>query len=141
MAGKYGAQSMTFAVDDGPGGSAQTITGHVLTSSGHKLSSILEVATAFGVSFEAHLPVGLAKVDPITLEGFWDTTATSGPHVVFKAPDDGPQDATRTVTIGYGDSKTFSGEAYLESFEVVPSVGALTRYRAVLQPTGTWTWA
>jgi hypothetical protein len=141
MAGKYGAASFTVAVDDGPGGTARTVTSHILSTSGHKLSSVLEIATAFGVSFEASLPVGLKKVDPLTLEGFWDTTATTGPHVVFGDPDDGPQDSTRTVTFGYGDSKTFAGEAYLESYEVMPSVGALTRFRAVLQPTGTWAWA
>lgn len=141
MAGKYGSASFSVAVDDAPGGAPQTITGHILNAGSQKLTSIMEIATAFGVDFEASLPVGVKKVDPLVLEGFWDTTPTSGPHVVLGDPDDSPQDATRTVTFGYGDSKTFSGEAYLQDYEVIPNVGALTRFRATLIPTGTWAWA
>lgn len=141
MPGKYGAQSITISYDDGPGGTIRAVTGHVLTMSGVKISSALQASHAFGDSWEEHTPSGLAKMDPVTLTGFWDTTATTGPHVVFGSPDDGPQDATRTLVIVFGDTKTMTVETYLMSYEVLGKNGALTEFSAVIQPTGAATWS
>ena len=139
MAGKYGSASITVAYDDGPGGTARTITSFVLNMGGVKITSNMQNATAYGDSIEKMLPTGMLKVDQIELSGLWDTTATTGPHVVFIAPDDGPQDATRTLTIVFGDSKTFTSEGYLVSYEVTGKVGALTEFKAVHQ-TNSYTW-
>ena len=141
MAGKYGAASVTVTYDDGPGGTGRIITGHVLTMSGVKITSALQPSHAFGDAWEEHTPSGLAKMEPMTLTGYWDTTATTGPHVVFIAPDDSPQDATRTLVVVFGDSKTMTVETYLVSFEVTGKNGALTEFTAVIQPTGTATWS
>lgn len=137
MAGKHGAASITITYDDAPGGTGRAVTSFVLTMGGVKLTSTTEVSTAFGDAWEGHLPVGLMRMEPLTLEGFWDTTATTGPHVVFIAPDDGPQDSTRTLVIVFGDSKTLTVETRLVSYEVLGQVGALTRFRAEIQPTAT----
>src|SRR3990167_5732927 len=115
MAGKYGAASIAISFDDAPGGSLQVITGHVLTMSGVKITSAMQLSHAFGDSAEESTPSGMTKVDPITLAGFWDTTATTGPHVVFLTPDDGPQDSTRSLRIVFGDSKQFDVETRLVS--------------------------
>ena len=72
-------------------------------------------------------------------EDFWDDTATTGPHTVFLAPDDGPQDSTRTLTVVFGDSKTWTSEGYLVSYEVIGKAGNLTEFVAVLQQnSGAW---
>lgn len=141
MAGKYGSQSITVTYDDAPGGTGRVVTQHVLEMGGVKISSALELSHAMGDSWEESTPSGMAKVEPITLSGFWDTTATTGPHAVFGAPDDGPQDATRTLVIVFGDSKTFTVETYLMSYEVKGTVGKLTQFVAEIQPTGTGTWS
>lgn len=141
MAGKYGSSSITITYDDGPGGTGQAVTNYVLTMGGVKITSNMEPSTAFGDAWEEHTPVGLKRLEVITLEGHWDTTATSGPHVVFLAPDDDPADATRTLVIVFGDSKTMTVETRLVSYEVLGRVGALTRFRAEIQPTGTATWS
>jgi hypothetical protein len=141
MAGKYGSQSITITYDDGPGGTARAVTGHVLTMSGVKIESIQEASDAFGDSWEEHTPVGKEKMEPVTLSGHWDTTATTGPHVVFIAPDNSPQDATRTLTMVFGDSKQLDVETRLVSYEVLGENGALTKFTAVIQPTGTATWS
>lgn len=141
MAGKYGSASITVTYDDGPGGTGRAVTNHILTMGGAKITSMTEASHAFGDSWEEHTPSGVKRMEPITLEGFWDTTATTGPHVVFGDPDDGPQDATRTLVLGFGDSKTLTVETYLTSYEVLGQVGQLTRFRAEIQPTGTATWA
>jgi len=140
MAGKYGSASITCSYDDGPGGTPRTITSFVLTMGGVKITSNMQAATAYGDTVEKMLPTGVLKLDQIELSGLWDTTATTGPHVVFIAPDDGPQDATRTLVIVFGDSKTWTSEGYLISYEVLGKVGSLSEFKAVLQQnSGAWT--
>ena len=141
MAGKYGSQSITVSYDDAAGGSPQTITNHVLSLSGVKIVSAMQLSHAFGDSAEESTPSGMIKVEPLTLHGYWDTTATSGPHVVFQAPDDGPQDSTRTLVVVFGDSKTFTAETRLVSYEVQGKNGALTEFDAIIQVTGVPVWS
>ena len=141
MAGKYGSQSVTITYDDGPGGTGRAVTGHVRNSSGVKITSSMQASHAFGDSWEESTPTGMMKMDPVTLSGHWDTTASTGPHAVFIAPDDGPQDATRSLVMVFGDGKTMSVETYLVSYEVKPDNGQLTQFEAVIQPTGTATWS
>ena len=141
MAGLYGSQSVTIAYDDSAGGTARTITGYVMTSSGVKISSAMQASHAFGDSWEEYTPSGLMKMEPVTMHGHWDTTETSGPHAVFYVPDDGPQDSTRTLTIVFGDSKTMAVETRLVSFEVLGINSQLTEFEAVIQPTGTAQWS
>ena len=141
MAGKYGSASIVITIDSTAGGSPQTITPYVLEIGGIKIEAITEQTNPFGVAFEEHTPVGVVKVGPISIKGKFDTTATVGPHVVFVAPDDGPQDSTRTFTFAPGDSKVFTAEVRLLSYEVLGKNGGLTEYEAMIQPTGTFSWA
>lgn len=139
MAGKYGSTSITIAYDDGPGGTARTITSGVLEMGGAKITSGMQVSTAYGDTVKKMLPIGVLDIAQMTLRGFWDTTASTGSHAVFSVPDDGPQDSMRTLTIVFGDSKTWTSEGYLVSYEVLGKVGALTEFVAVLQQnTGAW---
>src|SRR5687767_2200946 len=120
-AGKHGASEITISVDSAPGGSLVDITQHVRTISGAKIENVLEPSHAFGDAWEAMLATGFARVPPITLTGFYDDTATIGPHIVLRvtATDRDPQAGTRTVTLVFGNATTFSGEARLESYEVL----------------------
>lgn len=138
---KFGSSSVTITYDDGPGGTGRAVTGFVLTAGGVKITSVMEASHAFGDAWEEHTPVGLKRMEPLTLEGHWDTTATTGPHVVFIAPDDDPADNTRTLVMVFGDSKTMTVETRLVSYEVQAVNGNLTRFRAEILPTGTATWS
>lgn len=142
-AGKFGSASLVITIDDAPGGSPQTITSHVRDIGGVKVEAITQQSNPFGVSYEEHTPTGVAKMGPIAIHGFYNTTATSGPHVVFmvQSGDRDPQGATRTFTFAPGDSKTFTAEVRLLSYEVLGKNGNLTEYEATIQPTGTLTWA
>lgn len=141
MAGKYGSASATISYDDGPGGSLRDITAHVLSIGGLKIEQITEENSPFGVAYEKHTPVGKQKFADVTIAGNWDTSATTGPHVVFGDPDDGPNDATRTLTIVPGDSKTLTVETRLVSYEVILTDGKLTGYSAVVRQAGLAAWA
>ena len=140
MAGKYGSASVTISLEDGPGGTARQIKNFILTMGGVKITAQTQPSHAFGDAWEEHTPTGMLKGDPITLTGFWDTTATTGPHVVFIAPDDGPQDDGRELIVVFGDSKTMTCDVRLVSYAVIGQTGNLTNFEAVLQPTGTMTW-
>jgi hypothetical protein len=141
MAGKYGSASLVLGYDDGPGGSLQTITAYVTDISGIKLEAITQQSNPFGQAYQSHTPVGVSMVGDITIHGFYDTTATSGPHVVFKSPDTDPQGSTRSFSFAPGDSKTFTMETRLVSYEVLGKNGNLTEYNAVIRQAGAGAWA
>lgn len=141
MAGKYGSASVTISYDDSPGGTLRDMTAHILTIGGTKIEALTEETSPFGTASEAHTPTGKTRTPDIAIEGLFDTTATTGPHVVFGTPDDGPQDATRTLSIVYGDSKTFTIETRLVDYEVLAQNGALTRYRATIRQAGAGAWS
>jgi hypothetical protein len=141
MAGKYGSQSVTITYDDGPGGTGRAVTNFVLQMGGVKITAVTEPSHAFGDSWEEHTPVGIGRMEALDLEGHWDTTATTGPHVVFIAPDDGPQDSTRTLVVVFGDSKTMTVETRLTAYEVLGVNGNLTRFKASILPTGAPAWS
>lgn len=139
-AGKHGSAEITITYDDGPGGTPRIITPYVLTFGGIKLTSNMQKSTAYGVAIEAMLPTGLSVIAQITVTGLFDDTATVGPHIVFIAPDTSPQAATRTLAVVIGNSRTWTSEGYLVSYEVTGKNGALTEFTAVLQQnSGAWT--
>jgi hypothetical protein len=139
MAGKYGSASATISIDD-HGGSLRNITAHVLTIDGLKIEQITEENSPFGVAYETNTPVGKQKFGPVKIAGNYDTTATTGPHVVFSTLETTPQDSTRTLTIAPGDSKSLSGEGYVIDYELVLTDGKLTGYVATFVQAGLFAW-
>jgi len=138
-AGKHGSSEITVSYDSSPGGALQLITSYVLQFGGVKITANMQVSTAFGDTITKKLPTGVSALADIPIEGFWDDTATTGPHVVFLAPDTSPQAATRTLIIVFGNSKTWTSEGYLQDYEVLGKAGELTRFKAVLlQNSGAW---
>jgi hypothetical protein len=140
-AGKFGSSSVEIHLDDGPGGTLRDITAYVTSIGGVKVSQITEKTNPFGTSHEENTPVGMQHVDDITIEGYYDTTATTGPHVVMGTPDDDPQDATRTFTFTPGDSKTFTMECRLVDYSVIATNGNLTKYQSTIRQAGAASWA
>lgn len=141
-AGKHGSSEITISIDDAPGGSLQAMTQHILTIGGAKIENVTQPSHAFGDSWEEMLATGFARVPQITVTGYFDDTATTGPHTVFqvKTADRSPQASTRTVALGFGNSTSFGGEAIMASYEVLGKNGALTEFAAVIQPVGAWAW-
>lgn len=144
--GKHGSVEWTISCDDAQGGTLRAITPYVTSIGGLKITSITQIITAFADTWEKSSPTGVKKVDPVTIHGFFDDTATVGPHVVFLTPDttiyDGTTATSRTFTVVVSNSsKTFSGEVLLMSYAVLGKQGNLTEYEAVLQPTGTFAWS
>lgn len=143
MAGKYGSADVTITYDDAPGGTGRAITNFVMNLGGVKIVVDLQSSEAFGDAWKEFVPTGVRSVPPIPVSGLWDTTGTTGPHVVLN-PVDGdasPNASTRTLVIVFGDSKTFTVETRLADYEVTPSNGKLTEFKATIQPTGSGVWS
>jgi hypothetical protein len=143
MAGKYGSADVTVTYDDAPGGTGRAITNFVMELGGAKIVVATQTSHAFGDAWEEHTPTGMRSSPAIPVSGQFDTTATTGPHVVLR-PGDGdasPQALTRTLVIVFGDGKTFTVETRLVDYEVKGNNGQLTTFTATLQPTGAAVWS
>ena len=142
--GKHGPSEITITVDDAQGGTGRAITPYVTDMNGVEITSVMQIVTAFGDTYKKQSPVGVKELAPITLHGFFDDTATVGPHVVLVAPDttisDGTTATSRTVVIVFGNSKTFTCEAFLAKYKVMGKVGGLSEYDATLEVTGSFAW-
>lgn len=132
---KYGSSSVTINVDDS-GGTPRDLTQYTLSLSAMEVESILEESHGFGDSWREHLAVGLRQMSPIVIEGFYDDTATTGPHVTLIDLADAPADATKTITVVWGGGKSTAIECLISKYSRIPERGKLTRFRAELQPTG-----
>ena len=141
MAGRYGPASVTVTLEDGPGGTARALTNFILEGISVKKTAQLMDTTALGDSSTEQTPTGLMTTEPITLTTIWDTTGSTGTHVVLGTVDDGPQDDGRQLVVVFGDSKTFTCDVRLMSSEVIASNGSIQTLVAELVPTGAGTWS
>jgi len=117
------------------------MTAFILSGLSVKTNSPVMETTTLGDTFVARTPIGIKDTEDISLNVIWDTTGSTGTHVVFLNPDDGPQDVGREVIIVFGDSKTWTGDVRLVSSEVVASLDSIQVMNVVLSPTGTGVWS
>jgi len=144
--GKHGSAEWTISIDDAPGGTLRVITPYVTTIGGIKITAATQVVTAFGDTWTKNSPTGIKKVEPLDIGGFFDDTATVGPHVVFISPDvtlyDGTTATSRSFVVVVANTpKTFTVEVLLTDYEVVGKNGNLNEYKAKLLPTGSGAWS
>lgn len=133
---KYGSPDIVIQFDNS-GGSLQTMTQYITEINGVKVEGLLEESHSFGDSWFEALPIGLRRMDDITLSGWYDDTATTGPDAIFNAPVPTTTTATRTLTITWGGAKTTTVETYIMSYERQAQRNGLTRFTVTLRPTGT----
>lgn len=132
----YGWPDLSVQVDSADAGSLQEMKSHIRAITIGKQVRLTEENTVAGSTWEAHLLTAIRKMEPITLEGVYDDTASTGPKVVFGTSTHA---VTRSVVITLGSTNTISFEAWITEFEPgAPSKGKIT-YKAVLLPTGTVT--
>lgn len=139
--GKQSSADVTITYDDS-GGTPRAITGFIMELGGAEIEVELETSESFGDSWREKVPTGMRVSPPIGVKGHFDTTATTGPHVVLRPVDADalPNAATRTLVIVFGDSKTFTVETRLNKYRVVASNGKITAFEATITPTGVATW-
>jgi hypothetical protein len=133
----YNSSNVIVEFDVSDGGSLQVMTPYVREISVADVNLILQESHSFGDSWVEFLSTGIKKMEKITLKGFYDDTASTGPNVVFNSQTG----VSRTLKITWGSTKTTSVETLIESYKRIPSLNSNTMYEVVLQPTGTVTEA
>ena len=141
MPGKYGPADVTLTLEDGPGGTARNLENFVIEGLRIKTTSNMTETTALGDAWEEHTPTGVRKTESISLTLIWDTTGTTGTHAVLTAVDDGPQDDGRALVAVFGDSKTYTVDVRLVSYEVIAVNDNIQTVVAELLPTGAGVWS
>ena len=143
MAGKYGSKDVTISLADAPGGTPRQIKDFVMELGGAKIVVELQSSEAFGDLWKEYTPTGQRSSPAIPISGNFDTTATTGPHVVFMptASDADPNSVGRALVLVFGDAKTFTVTVHLNDYEVQGNNGKLTSFTATIQPTGAAVWS
>lgn len=129
---------------DNAAGAAIDITAYVQKIGDIDVESLIEQIRALGASWESALPIGVAKMASVDIEGIYDDTVDVGPDALFwgaRTWPETPATASRTLTITWQGAKTTSVETFLSKRARTTDVNALTRYKVTLQPTGTVTEA
>lgn len=133
---KYSSADVVVKVDGSDGGALVNITQYVDSINGVKINRPTQDSHTFGDAWVEKLLTGIRSADDLTLEGFYDDTATTGPDAIFNPAT---HTQTRTVEITWGGTKTTTFEAWIVSYERKPTRGELTRFSVTLQPTGAVT--
>jgi hypothetical protein len=134
---QYSSADFALSIKDN-GGTPRVITPYVRAVGSISIEAILQESTSFGVAWAAYVSTMIKKMAAITIGGFYDTAATTGPDVIFS----GYVGNTRTGTVfTFGGAKTVTVDVIIQKYERLPKLGAMTEYQATLQPTGTATEA
>ncbi len=126
---KYGSPDLSITVQDGAA-AAQDLSEFITAINEMSIEALLEESTAFGDGWVKNLATGVKKGNPVTLEGFYDDVA-DGPDAVLKGIGD-----TREIVVTWGGAKTTTFDAVITTYVRRPVRGELTKFTAVLTPTG-----
>jgi hypothetical protein len=131
-----GQADVKFLISSSSGGAASgnDLSNYIDTMSEIGQEGKIVEIDGFGESFIRHFYSG-AKVQPeIEIEGWYDDATASGPHKVFgNASDIG---AERNYEIDFGATDIVTGDVIIKSYVRMPKRGEITRWKAVLLPTG-----
>ncbi len=135
---KYGSQAIKVEFDNATG-TLQNMSQYVTALNGFKINAETVDTTYLGSTWLTKAAAGVKSVDDITLEGFYDDTATTGPDAIFSdVGNTNTTGITRTLKITWDmptAAKTSSVECIIKSYERAPVKGELTKFTVVLEPT------
>jgi hypothetical protein len=137
---KYGSNSFAVSIDNSSG-SPVVMTNYIRTIGDVDVKAMMAESTAFGDAWVEKLATGVREAGSLTLGGYYDDTASTGPDVIFNDVASGPTDSTRTLLLTWGGSKTTSAEVWISSYKRTATVGELTGFEVTLEYTGTVTEA
>ena len=127
---KYGSSSFVVSV----GGT--NMSNYIDMCNGLDIEANLQESHAYGDSWIEQLYSGVRKHSPVTMSGFYDDTASTGPDVIFNTLG-----TTVAVILTYGGTKTSSFSAIVQKYKRTPARGESTRFEVTLVPSGAVTEA
>lgn len=122
---KYGSADLTISAD------VNDMSDYVDTVNDVMIEALLQEGTAFGDSWVEQLSTGIKRGSPVTMEGFFDDTAATGPDVTFNALG-----TTLAMILTWGSTKTSTFSAIVTNYGRKPMRGELTRFTVTLLPVG-----
>ena len=138
--GKFGSASVKISLTS----ASNTTTLHDISQyvdefNGVEIEALLQNSHAFGDAWEESLHVGVSKINPLTLSGFYDDAAATGPHALFGQTSQ--LGKKRTVEVDFGASDIVASTVVISKYARSAKRGELTRYQVELQPSGAPTTA
>lgn len=133
----YGPDDLVVEIDITDGGALTNITQQVQEIDGIDIESIMEMVRSFGDTWDEQAPIGVKRLQPITIGGLYDDTASTGTNAIFTSA----HTVSRTFAVTYGSTKKSTVEVFIQNYRRIPQRDGLTRYEAVLLPTGAVTEA
>lgn len=132
---KYGWDDLKIEFDNSSD-TLQNMSAYITEINEVSVNAINEEATTVGSTWVAQLFSGMKSTDEVTLTGFYDDTASTGPDVIFNSVGD-----SRTLKVTYGSTKTTSVETIIQNYKRIPAKEENTKFEVTLLPTGTVTEA
>lgn len=138
---KYGSNSLIYEFDNSVG-TLVDMTQHTLDIGGVEIEAILEESHSFGDAWVESLATGMRRMNDVTVGGFYDDTATTGPDAIYRdAVPTGPAATAREFKVTWGGSKTTLATTWVQKYSRIPGRMQLTRYSTLIKPTGAVTEA
>jgi len=136
--GKYGYDALQFNISSNTASTAFHNLGPFIDEfSGIEVNAELAETHAMGDAWPENTWTNFSRVTPITLGGFYDDVAASGPHALLGTTNVG---AERVIKVNMGTTNAYDKvRAVIRKYTRKPARGALTRYEAELMPTGART--
>ncbi len=136
----YGSANVRIDFDDSAG-TPQDMSQYITEMNEMSIEAVLEESHTFGDGWAEAAYAKFRKAGDITLGGFYNDAASTGPDAVFNDPGcvAGPAGGTRTFKTTWGGTKTTSVETIIMSYKRIPVRGQLTKFQVVLRPTGAVT--
>lgn len=132
----YGFDDLDVKIDAAVGGELTSIKAYVTEVSGLEIEAVTEESHTAGDSWAEALFVGLKRANEVTVKGFYDDTASTGPDALMVNVGE-----VLSMQFTWGGSKTSDFEAVLTKYSRMPTRGELTKYEATFLPTGAVTEA
>jgi transcriptional regulator with GAF, ATPase, and Fis domain len=139
---KHGSNEVAFEIDVTDAGalSSGLGTNYITKISDYVVNREAVESTPFGVTDEQYLIGIIRKREPLTIEGWYDDTATQGPDEILNIGRK-THAATRTFLLTFATGKTVGGECWIEKYTRTMNIGDYHGFSAQLRMTGTITEA
>ena len=118
-------------------GTFNDISQYITDLSGLNIEAVLQESHTFGDAWKEQAYTGFRTVADITVHGFYDDVAATGPNALLGMANLGGE---RVIKFSAGTTNSYAKmDVMLRSYDVMPKRGALTEFQSVLAPTGAIT--
>lgn len=116
-------------------GSYHIISDYLDTIGGFQIEALTQETHAAGDSYVESAWTGVKRIPDITLGGFFDDVAASGPRALLGGVNVGGE---RNIKYYVATADSYKVDVLIASYQDSPVRNELTRFESVLRPTGAY---